>query len=231
MNVRFLIKLPIRVEGTPKQHATLSVDLMLQPYLISESALLSAFVEESEYAKYGQKAREIAFNSSVRAWEWSKFKLKDYPEEYKIHYVRELALCFAMNAFAKYFFQNFNESLHRSKTYGEFTVTTTVKNNPAALKSLLDQSKQCIDDIKAEIEQAEDLVNGLGLDNLKGACNPSNAFSWRMWFHNNLPERSNQIYASEKFWYNGNMYKDGKYVSDSRVDHNRRTVRSPVYQY
>lgn len=238
MNVRFLMKIPFTVKtkkGDVLQEetktATLSTDLLLDPYYVSESALLSMFVDESEYGKYGQKAREIAFNSSVRAWEWTKYKLMGYPEEFKKHYVRELALCLAMNGFAKHFYQGFQESLHRSKTYAEFTVTTTVKNSPLALRGILDQSQKCIDDIKEEIEEKEDLLAGLGRDNLKGACNTANPWTWRIWFNNNLPERSKEIYASEKVWFNGNIYKDGKGVSKSRTDFGGRAARSPIYHY
>lgn len=239
MNIRFLLKIPFRTKvkqsdgvfREEEKKASLSIDTLLDPYLISESALLSMFMDEDEYCKYGLKAREIAFNSSLRAWEWGQHRLCGYPEEQRIYWIRELAFCYAMNAFAKHFYQGFQDTLHRSKTYAEFTVTTTVKNSPLALKSILDDSQRCIDEMKAEIEEAKDLANGLGTINYKGILNCKNKISWRLWFHNNLPVRSNEIYASEKYGYNGNIYKDGKNVSDSRAYYSGRAARSPVYNY
>lgn len=63
----------------------------------------------------------------------------------------------------------------------------------------------------------------------KGACNIGNRFSYRVWFHNNLPERSTQIYASEKYGhYNGNIYKGGIrsdiYVSKSGTYYPQRVI-------
>lgn len=239
MNIRFLLKIPFRnktklPDGTVQEEekkASLVVDTLLDPYYISDSALLSMFVDESEYGRWGLKAREIAFHASLRAWEWAHFKLCDYPEEQRIYWIRELAMCFAINAFAKHFYQNHYESLHRSKTYAEFTVTTTVRHSPHALKGILDDSQRCIDEMKKEIEEAKDLANGVGLSNYKGSLNCSNPWTWRLWFNNNLSERSEEIYASEKYWYNGNIYKDGKHVSNTRAYYQGRATRSPVYHY
>lgn len=233
MNVRFLLKIPIKLDGASKApSAVLTLDTMLDPYLISETALMAMFMNEEEYPTYGKKAREIAFNASVRAWEFTKFKLLAMPEEHKILLTKELALCIAMSNFAKHFYRGFQDSLHRSKTYGEFSVTTTVKNNPAALQGIMKDSDKCLADIKDEIEEMETAWNGLGLSNLKGSWNPGQTWSWRLWFHNNLPERSKQIYASESVWHwNGNRYKGGTDVSSARAYYQGRAGRPSIYNY
>lgn len=220
MNKKYLIKIPIKtlvVEDDKEkidksQVANIVINTMLTPMYTTESELLALFVDEEEYDKYYLKAREIAFTSSIRAEEYLKGKLTSgtIPEETLLLLRRELSQCFGVNGLANFFFKGYRESVSRSKTLGEFSVSTTVKNNTYALRDIINSSKDCIKDAKRSVEEFKHLAASMGASFNKGACNLGSRFSYRLWFHNNLPERSTQIYASEKYGhYNGNRYKDG----------------------
>lgn len=239
MNKKYLLKIPIKtlvVENDKEKIdkskvANVVINTMLTPMYTTESELLSLFVDEDEYDKYYLKAREIAFTSSIRAEEYLKGRLRSgtIPEETLLLLRRELSQCFGVNGLANFFFKGFGESVSRSKTLGEFSVSTTVKNNTYALRDIIDSSKDCIKDAKKSVDELKHLAASMGASFNKGACNIGNRFSYRLWFHNNLPERSTQIYASEKYGhYNGNIYKDGIrgdiYVSKSGTYYPQRAT-------
>lgn len=227
MNKKYILRIPIKDSD---KKLSISANLMLDPYYISETAILSAYVEEQDYDKYLPKAREIIYNSSLRALEFVTRVLgTTLPESYLILYKRELALCFAMESFGNHYYNGYTESLSRSKSYGEFSVSTTVKNGTNLVNSRIQGAKDCIDGIKQEIKNLADMNNGLGLFNVKGIDNSSNPLSFRLWFHNNLPERSKEIFASGKVWYHGNIYKEGKNVSNAGIENRGRAERSSIY--
>lgn len=231
MNKKYLISIPLlKTEATDKK-LTFSVNTLLTPFYISESALLSVFLDEQEYATYSPKAREIIFNASLKTDAFMYGKLQSFPQEHVLTLKRELALCLSMNSFGKHFMKNFSESVQRTKTYAEFTVSTSIKNNPNLLKSMVESSDQCLEEIKEEIKSLDMITNGLGLSNMKGINNVGNPFTWRVWAHNNLPYKSQEIFASGKIWYNGNIYKDGANVSTTGIEDRRRATRSSVYNY
>ena len=228
MNKKYIINIPLK-DGTNKLN--FNVNVLLYPFYISETALLSSYVDENEYDKYRMKARETIFNSSLRAEEFVMMKIGALPPDYTLLLKRELALCFAMEAFGNHFYKGYTESMTRSKTYGEFSVMTSIKNNPTLLKSSIDTAGECIAGIKAEIQTLADMINGLGMSNLKGSWNEANPLTFRLWFHNNLPQKSQEIFATDKVWYHGNIYKEGNNVSNSGIEDRRRTKGSSIYNY
>lgn len=220
MNKKYILKVPIKTvtsdNGVSKVDSSKKVDIvintMLTPMYTTESELLTLFVDEEDYDKYYLKAREIAFTSSIRAHEYvnSKVRFLNLPPQQLILLFRELSQCFGVNGLANFFFKGFGESVSRSKTLGEFSVSTTVKNNTYALRDIINSSRDCIKDAKKALDELKHLGTSYGVAVNKGACNIGSKFSYRLWFHNNLPERSTEIYASEKYGhYNGNRYKDG----------------------
>lgn len=216
MNKKYVITLPLKGRDKP---LSLTVHTMLTPLYITEAELLTLFEKEGD-TKSLHKAREIAFASGLRAEEYLRLKFRSmniWPEHLQLLTI-ELAKCFAINAMANYFYRDFSESLTRSKTLGEFSVSTTTRHSPQAIKHLLDESKACIDEAKQAAEDYRHMAGlGLGLSVVKGLDNIKNKYSWRTWFHNNLPARSEDIYASEKRGYNENMYKGGLDVSKART--------------
>lgn len=237
MNKKYILKIPIKdvVEGDVKTVADVNVTLntMLSPMYTTEAELLAFFVDEEEYEKYYLKAREIAFTSSLRADEYLKarMKLTKLLPEHALLFKRELSQCLAINGLANYFFKGYNESVSRAKTLGEFSVSTTVKNNTSALRDIISNSNDCIKDAKKAIDEISALSgSGLGVSFSKGSLNIGSRFSYRAWFHNNLPERSEKLFASDKYRHpNGNMYKDGNRgdvkpnVSDTGAYNTQRT--------
>ena len=226
MNKRYNIKIPIKFEIEGVEELTkalkINVNTMLNPFYISETSLLSLFMDEEEYEKFHPKARELIFNASLRASEFSYGKLRGFSEEHKLLLKRELTLCLVINSFAKHFNKGFELSHQRSKSFAEFSVATTVKNSPALLEDMIKNSNSCVTEAKKAINDLSQVAASLGAMNLKGGWNISNAFTFRLWLHNNLPEKSSAIFASNKIYsQNGNLYKDGlTYVSDSRINYN-----------
>ena len=231
MNKKYLISIPLLKTGAVDKKLTFSVNTLLTPFYISESALLSVFLEEKEYATYSPKAREVIFNASLKTDAFMYGKLQSFPQEHVLTLKRELALCLSMNSFGRHFMKNFSESVQRTKSCAEFTVSTSIKNNPNLLKSMVESSDQCLEEIKEEIKSLDMVANGLGSTNMKGINNLGNPFTWRVWAHNNLPYKSQEIFASDKIWYNGNIYKDGNNVSTARIEDRGRATRSSIYDH
>lgn len=225
MNKKYMIKIPLKHPENleyAKNNLQFSVNTLLHPFYIAETSLLSMFVEEEEYEKYGDKAREIIYNASLRALEFTYNKLNTFPEEHKLIFRRELALCLAMNNFANHFYKGFTDTIQRSKSFADFSVSTTVKNNPSLLKEMIAGSSNCILEAKLAITNASHIANSLGLTSVKGVYNASNSFSYRTWIHTNLPIESSSVIANGKIWFEGNLYKDSTRVSNTGIRYSPR---------
>ena len=78
MNKKYMIKIPLKhtkdVEYA-KHNLQFSVNTMLYPYYISETSLLSMFTDIEEYPLYIERSRELIFNASLRALEFTYNKL------------------------------------------------------------------------------------------------------------------------------------------------------------
>ena len=147
MNKKYMIKIPLKHPediNYAKNKLQFSVNTLLHPFYIAETSLLSLFTDEEDYEKYSEKAREIIYNASLRALEFTYNKLNNFPEEHKLIFRRELALCFAINSFANHFYKGFQDTIQRSKSFADFSVSTTVKNNPSLLKEMIEGSVNCI---------------------------------------------------------------------------------------
>ena len=227
MNKKFMIKIPLKHEENrefSKHNLQFSVNTLLYPYYISETSLLSMFTESEDYPQYLEKSREIIFNASLRALEFTYNKLNSFPEEHKLILRRELALCLAINSFSNHFYKGFYDSIQRSKSFADFSVSTTVKNNPSLLKEMISNSNGCILEAKAAILNASHLANSLGMTSVKGVENPSNSFSYRTWIHSNLPIESTGSLANGKIWFAGNLYKDAVNVPNTRIEYSPRNI-------
>lgn len=222
MNKKYMIKIPLKhpedVEYA-KNSLQFSVNTLLHPFYIAETSLLSLFTEEEDYKKYSEKAREIIYNASLRSLEFTYNKLNNFPEEHKLIFRRELALCLAINSFANHFYKGFADTVQRSKSFADFSVSTTVKNNPSLLKEMITGSSDCILEAKLAITNASHIANSLGMTSVKGEYNPSNSFSYRTWIHSALPIQSTNALANGKIWFQGNLYKDVDNVSIPRIRH------------
>lgn len=171
MNKRYNIKIPIKFEIEGVEELTkalkINVNTMLNPFYISETSLLSLFMDEEEYEKFHPKARELIFNASLRASEFSYGKLRGFSEEHKLLLKRELTLCLVINSFAKHFNKGFELSHQRSKSFAEFSVSTTVKNSPALLEDMIKNSNSCVTEAKKAINDLSQVAASLGAMNLK----------------------------------------------------------------
>lgn len=227
MNKKYMIKIPLKHtkdKEYAKHNLQFSVNTMLYPYYISETSLLSMFTDIEEYPLYIERSRELIFNASLRALEFTYNKLNSFPEEHKLILRRELALCLAINSFSNHFYKGFYDSIQRSKSFADFSVSTTVKNNPTLLNEMITNSNNCIVEAKAAIIGASHIANSLGMTSVKGVENMSNSFSYRTWIHSNLPVASSSVLGNGKIWFAGNLYKDAPNVSNTRVGYSQRNL-------
>ena len=66
MNKKYLISIPLLKDGAVGKKLNFTVNTLLDPFYISETALLSLFLDEEDYQTYSPKAREIIFNASLK---------------------------------------------------------------------------------------------------------------------------------------------------------------------
>jgi hypothetical protein len=205
MNIRLDLKIPNITD--PTKSIELVLDTLLTPFYITERELLSIYLET--YAnKYYYEAREIIFYASIKADEIINDNLSYMTQKELLITKKHLAECLAIIAFGTKFNVTYISSLSRSKTFANFTVSTSVKNDPQFIKHIIDTAKECVESIELMLEDNSASI-GAGASFVKGARNASSRTSHRLWSHSGLPFKSFQHFASGKKWYKNQIYKDG----------------------
>ena len=229
MNVSLRLKLPV-INNTTQEPRSLLVEatLLLNPLYALEEDILNPFddIEEKEFPWI----RKVLFNSSLTVYRLTK-KLEEFKfikEDDLILLRRDFTICLATNEIAKQMNKNNIASASRAKTLGDFSVATTNKNDPAFLLKIVSDSDACISEMKRLIEEITQ-SNILPSTFVKGALNPSTREYGRLWWLSDLPVKVYDGYASEKYLFNGNLYKaasfnnirdqgEGGDVSDARIE-------------
>ena len=203
MNINIDFKIPIKDKNTQLKF---KVDLLLTPFYVTESEVLSTYLDEWNN-KQVESARNIIFKNSLEADRLVGRKFTHQPKEEVFMLKRQLVLCMSVRDFGNRFNSDYISSLSRTKTLAEFTVSTSSNNNPQFVINTIDEAKQCVDDIKEAISL---LGAGLISTFVKGSLNNQNNNGvYRLWHHFNLPAISQQTTASVKRPFNGRYYKNG----------------------
>lgn len=205
MNIKIDIKIPFKNSADA---LSASADILLSPFYASEKELLGTFLETYNKAQF-ESAREIIFYNSITADDMIKDNLKDLSEKELALFRRNLVLCLSTIAFGNKFNSDFLKSLSRSKSLGDFSVSTSATNDPQFVVNIISNAKKCVEEAKEAIESFS--LNGEGLIKsfVKGDLNANAKQSDRLWHHYNLALKSSETHASKKKPFNGRFYKNG----------------------
>ena len=230
MNVNLKLKLPI-INNSTQEERSLVVEssLLLNPLYALEEDILGPFDEVKEEDL--PWIRKVLFNSSLTVYRLTKKleELKLIKSDDLILLRRDFTICLASNEIAKQMNKNNIASMSRAKSLGDFSVSTTNKNDPTFLLKIASDTALCIEEMKK-------LINDILQSNIlpsvfvKGSMNPSTRESGRLWWLSELPIKIYDGYASQKYLFNGNLYKaasynnirnegEGEDVSDTRTEY------------
>lgn len=221
MNTNLKLKLLI-TNGSEQKTVKTSVDLLLNPLYATESDVISVLSTVSDNIP---NIRKSLFNSSLTVMRLtSKIeKLNILSDTELFHLRHDFTVCLAINECAKTLNKDLINAQSRSKTLGDFVVSTSIKGDTTSLRAILDDSLNCINEFKALISQTEN-ERVLPATFVKGRNNISSKYSERLWWNGNNSPAIVDAFASTKYQYNGNLYKagsfnikrrDSNYVSDS----------------
>jgi len=154
-------------------------DILLDPFYCTERDILSIVMEEPS-DKYIEWARELIFNSSIRADDvFNTIILKAFgltPEQ-EFRLKRQYVICLVSYQFYKDFYKDYMKSIKKSKFLGDVKVSLDVEKDPSFVLSIADDAKECY-------EAIADMVGvGTGINSyVKGRSNPCNNTSHREWY-------------------------------------------------
>lgn len=212
MNIRIRLKLKELLESSVY---FLTLDTMLKPFYISENEVLNVFFDEYSL-KYFKAVRELIFINSMRADDMVGSLDFLSPKEIMV-LKKKITTCLTIRDFGNKFNKDFIAGLTRSKTFADFSVSTTHRNDPRFVHNIIKDAEDCIDHISKLIDVEDILTPALGYTFVKGANNPlNNDRPARLWHHGNLSVLSKEIIAFDKKWFDGKKYKNG-YREDLRV--------------
>jgi hypothetical protein len=182
---------------------------MLSPYYITEYDILPIFLEEDSYNKYLEVLRDFIFKASIKTDEIFYNKLTYIDPKELLYLKKHYTECLVINSFAKKFAKDVTAASSRSKSFGDFMVSTSVKSDPTFLTSLITDSQSCIDDAKNIISATDEMSLNSGLSHVKASASPFRTDASRLWAHNELPFTSRLNYANGKVVFNNKIYKAG----------------------
>lgn len=182
---------------------------MLTPYYITEYDILPIFLEEESYDKYLEVLRDFIFKSSIKTDEVFYNRLTYIDPKELLYLKKHYTECLVINSFAKKFSKDVHASSSRSKSFGDFMVSTSVKNDPTFLTSLITDSQSCLDEAKQLISSTDEVSLNSGLSHVKSSNNIHKTDVSRLWSHNELPFTSRLNYANGKIVFNDKIYKAG----------------------
>ena len=218
MNIKLALKLPQK-DGL-KSYA-LTLDTLLKPFYISESEVLNVFFDEYPH-KYFKTVRELIFINSMRADDMVG-GLDFLPAKEVLILKKKITTCLTLRDFGSKFNKDYMAGLTRTKTFADFSVSTTQRNDPRFVYGIVKNAEECIDHISKLVDIDNILKPSVGYTFVKGGLNPYNKDKpARLWHHGNLEVLSKEIVAFDKRWFNGTKYKNGTRgdldVSDTRVE-------------
>ena len=227
MNVNLKLKLPLISLSNPleKKVITVSTQLMLNPIYALEEDVITPFTTLKE--EQLPWVRKLLFDSSITVYRLTKTieKLNLITEEDLFSLRRDFVICMVTNEMAKQLYKDALSTISRSKSLGDFSVSTSTKSDSAAISRIMSDSNSCITGMKALISDME--LSGLTPATFtKGASNPSTRKSARLWWHSDLPYKITDAYVSNKYWFNSNGYKASTFNLDaySKYNNNRDTL-------
>ena len=126
---------------------------------------------------------------------------------------RDFVICIVTNEIAKQMNKDLAATLSRSKSLGDFSVSTSTKGDHSVLLQIIKDSNACVEEMKQAISDLEQ-TSILPTSFVKGRYNPRTVKSSRLWWHSELPVNVVDGYASKKYYINDRGYKSGNFNLD-----------------
>lgn len=227
MNVNLKFKLPLVSTTNPleKKLVLVTTQLLLNPIYALEEDVITPFTTLKEDQL--PWVRKLLFDSSITVFRLTKTveKLNIMSREDLFSLRRDFVICMVTNEMAKQLYKDALSSISRSKSLGDFSVSTATKNDSVAISRIISDSSTCVSDMKSLVEAME--LSGITPSTFtKGSSNPSTRKSARLWWHSDLPYKVTDGYASNRYWYNNNGYKASTFNLDaySKYSGNKDTL-------
>lgn len=215
MNINLKLKLPLVSSTNPvdKKIILVSAQLLLNPIYALEEDVITPFTTLKE--EQLPWVRKLLFDSSITVYRETKviekLGLMSKGELFSLR--RDYVICMVTNQMAKQLYKDALNTISRSKSLGDFSVSTSTKADSTAISKIISDSNTCIDDMKKLIEDIE-ASSLLPATFVKGRSNVSTRKSARLWWHSDLPFDLVDAYASKRYWFNGNGYKASTFNMD-----------------
>lgn len=207
MNIRLNLKIKIK---NSEKVLTGTFDTLLKPFYISEREVLNIFFDEYNH-KYYNMVREFIFLNSLKADEMlGSVKGGALSESDLLLLKRKITTCLTIRMFGNKFNKDYVGSLTRSKSFAEFSVSTTQRNDPRFVANIVKEAEDCISHLESLIDIDDLLTPALGVTFVKGANNINNTqVQSRLWHHGNLSVLSKEVVAFDKRFFGPKEYKNG----------------------
>ena len=210
MNVNLKIKLPLVNINNPLDKKIYTIDsyLLLNPFYALEEDVLNPFTQVQQEDMHW--VRKVLFNSSIKVYRLTKvLEELNYlnPEELAL-LRRDFTICLSVNEVGKQLYKDISAQISRSKTLGDFSVSTTKRNDLGLINKTLSDSNNCIEEMKKLIEDIKE-SNITPSSFVKGKTNERTLGSDRLWWLSDLDDKVSDGFASKKYLYKGRKYKAG----------------------
>lgn len=215
MNIDFKLKLPLinKEDETDKTTLLVSAQLMLNPLYALESDVISPFTNiQDEHFPW---IRQLLFNASLRVLRLTKTieKLPVMSSEDLFLLRRDFVICIVTNDMAKQMNKDLASQISRSKSLGDFSVSTSKRGDSAVLLQIIKDSSDCMEEMQLTINDLEQSMV-LPSSFVKGRYNPKTHKPARLWWHSELPGTIVDGFASKKYYRYGVGYKAGSFNLD-----------------
>lgn len=215
MNIDLKLKLPlVNIDDDTKTSTLLvSAQLLLTPLYALESDVISPFSDITD--EHFPWIRKLLFNASLTVYRLTKMleKSKWFSLEELFSLRRDFVICLVTNDIAKQMNKDLASAISRSKSLGDFSVSTSKKGDSAVLLRIIDDSNSCVAEMKQLILDLEQ-SNILPASFVKGRFNTRTKKENRLWWHTDLSPNITDGYASTKYYQNGRGYKGGTFNLD-----------------
>ena len=215
MNIDFKLKLPLvnKEDVSDTSLLLISTQLLLSPLYALESDVISPFsgLEDSQFPWI----RKLLFNASLTVYRLTKplESISIISQEDLFMLRRDFVICIVTNEIAKQMNKDLAATLSRSKSLGDFSVSTSTKGDHSVLLQIIKDSNACVEEMKQAISDLEQ-TSILPTSFVKGRYNPRTVKSSRLWWHSELPVNVVDGYASKKYVINDRGYKSGNFNLD-----------------
>ena len=206
MNINLKLKLKLVNQQTETKIVNTSATMLLNPYYASEDEIISVFSDLTDEKLL--LTRKLIFSNSILALNLTRTieKLAILPVVELFALRRDLTICLTTNDLAKHLNKDLINSTQRSKSLGDFAVSTSTRGDNTVLKEVLANSSNCVLELKGlilDIESERVLPKAF----TKGILNPNSKTSSRLWWLEDLSIKISDSYATNKYMWNGEKYK------------------------